>query len=67
MAFIESASLRNRGPVCSTSKVIYPNEAAATRVAKQFGQRIYVCALCFQYHLTGQADATLNPRARPRS
>ena len=59
MAMIEAASSRNRGPGCMTGKVMYPNKAAAIPVAKQFGQRIYVCTFCFQYHLTSQADMTL--------
>ena len=61
MAIIEAASSRNRGPGCATGKVMYPNEGSATRVAKQVEQTIYVCTLCFQYHLASQADATLNP------
>ena len=61
MAINHAGSPRSRGPGCITSKVMYPSEAAATRVAKQLEQRIYVCPLCFQYHLTSQADATLDP------
>ena len=57
MAIVEAASSRNRGPGCVTGNVMYPNEGSATRVAKQFEQTIYVCALCFQYHVTSQADA----------
>jgi hypothetical protein len=62
VAIIEPTSSRNRGPGCTTGKLMYPSESAASRVAKQFGQRIYVCPFCFQYHLTSQADMTLNPR-----
>ncbi len=51
-----------------TGKVMYPSETAATRVAKQFEQRIYVCPHCFQYHLTSQPDTTLSqPRFGKRS
>jgi hypothetical protein len=42
-----------------TGKVMYPDKTSAIPKAKQFGQRIYVCPLCFQYHLTSQADRTL--------